>query len=125
MLSIGCVKTKGPGISDQLLFERNVLMRMRRYAAYDKSSATRGLQYKTTRGFSISTEEGRGSGVEGGKSLGFAQVSYGSVDSDTPASSAWRLSTAHDAVKLLSLVPNELKWLQRFETLLKALLVFS
>ena len=54
----------------------------------------------------------------------FAQVSYGSVDSDAPASSAWRLSTAHDAVKLLSLVPNELKWLQRFETLLKALLVF-
>jgi hypothetical protein len=44
----------------------------------------------------------------------FAQVAYGSVDSDAPAFSAWRLSTAHDAVKLLSLVPNELKWLQRF-----------
>src|SRR5215469_13841065 len=44
----------------------------------------------------------------------FAQVSYGSVDSDAPASSAWRLSTAHDAVKLFSFVPNERKWLQRF-----------
>jgi hypothetical protein len=43
----------------------------------------------------------------------FAQMSYGSVDSDAPASSACRLLTAHDAVKLFSLVPNELKWLQR------------
>jgi hypothetical protein len=30
-----------------------------------------------------------------------------------PASSAGRLSTAHDAVKLFSLVPNSLKWRQR------------
>ena len=43
----------------------------------------------------------------------FAQVSYGSVDSDAHASSAWRLSTVHDTVELFSLIPNELKWLQR------------
>ncbi len=47
-------------------------------------------------------------------SMRFAQVAYGSVDSCQPRHSAWRLSIVHNTVELFSLVPNELKWLQRF-----------